>query len=54
MKWSSFRPNFFALGQILLFRRPLGTDPTTGEVNEELAKQQREEFMKQYRDGSNN
>jgi cyclin-dependent kinase regulatory subunit CKS1 len=33
---------------ILLFRRPIGTDPTTGEVNEELAKKAREEYERQY------
>lgn len=33
---------------ILLFRRPLGTDGTTGLVNPELAKMQREQFRKQF------
>ena len=35
-----------------LFRRPLGTDPTTGEVNEAIAKQHRDEFYRQYQDTS--
>jgi len=30
----------------------LGTDPTTGDVNEVLAKQQRDEFYRQYQDTS--
>jgi len=33
---------------ILLFRRPLGTDPTTGEVNPELAAQAKRDFQKIY------
>lgn len=33
---------------ILLFRRPLGTDGTTGAVNPELARMQREHFRKQF------
>jgi cyclin-dependent kinase regulatory subunit CKS1 len=33
---------------ILLFRRRLGTDPTTGEVNPELERQQYEQFKKEY------
>ena len=42
--FSFFRPD----PNILLFRRPLGTDGTTGQVNPELAKMQREQFRKQY------
>lgn len=33
---------------ILLFRRPLGTDGKTGLVNEEMARIQKEQFRKQY------
>lgn len=33
---------------ILLFRRPLGTDPTTGQVNPELLRQAREEYKGQF------
>ena len=33
---------------VLLFRRPLGTDPTTGLVNPELAKQARAQSRKEY------
>ncbi|KAK8799448.1 hypothetical protein WA158_005997 [Blastocystis sp. Blastoise] len=33
---------------ILLFRRRLGTDPTTGIVNPELAKIARDNFRKEY------
>ena len=33
---------------ILLFRRPLGTDPQTGEVRPELVAQAKEEFRKLY------
>lgn len=33
---------------ILLFRRPLGTDPQTGEVRPELAEQAKREFEKMY------
>ena len=33
---------------ILLFRRPLGTDGTTGLVNPELAEMQKKQFRKQF------
>ena len=33
---------------VLLFRRPLGTAPTPGLVNPELAKQARAQFRKEY------
>ena len=33
---------------ILLFRRPLGTDGQTGKVDPELADRQRKQFLKQY------
>ena len=33
---------------ILLFRRPLGTNPLTGEVDPELARKAKEEYMAQY------
>ena len=33
---------------ILLFRRPLGTDPVTGEISEELVAQARKDFERQY------
>jgi cyclin-dependent kinase regulatory subunit CKS1 len=33
---------------ILLFRRPLGTDPQTGEVRPELAQQAKDEFRRMY------
>lgn len=33
---------------ILLFRRPLGTDPTTGEVRSDLAAAAKLDFDKQY------
>jgi hypothetical protein len=32
---------------ILLFRRPLGTDPQTGRVDPELLKSAREEYLNQ-------
>ena len=35
---------------ILLFRRLLGTDPVTGEVDEELRRQQVEEYEKDMAD----
>lgn len=33
---------------ILLFRRPLGTNGQTGKVDPELAERQRRQFRKQY------
>lgn len=33
---------------ILLFRRPLGTDPQSGRVDPELQRQAREEYRSQY------
>ena len=33
---------------ILLFRRPLGTDPTTGKVDPVLAKDAREKFERDF------
>lgn len=33
---------------ILLYRRPIGTDGKTGRVDPELAKLQRDQFRKQY------
>lgn len=33
---------------ILLFRRPLGTDPQSGRVDPELERQAREEYRSQY------
>mmetsp|Transcript_14364 Transcript_14364/g.13864 ORF Transcript_14364/g.13864 Transcript_14364/m.13864 type:complete len:103 (+) Transcript_14364:105-413(+) len=32
---------------ILLFRRPLGTDPLTGEVDSEMEKEARESYMEE-------
>jgi hypothetical protein len=34
---------------ILLFRRPLGTDPQSGRVDPELVRKAREEYQHQYR-----
>ena len=33
---------------VLLFRRPLGTDGTTGKVDPVMAEKQRAEFRKSY------
>ncbi len=33
---------------ILLFRRPLGTDPTTGKVDPRLAKAAVDKYRKEY------
>jgi hypothetical protein len=33
---------------ILLFRRPLGTDPQSGRVDPELARQARDEYKNQF------
>jgi len=33
---------------ILLFRRPLGTDPQTGRVDPELLRQAKEEYANQF------
>ena len=33
---------------ILLFKRPLGTDPTTGKVNAEAARAARARYMRDY------
>jgi len=33
---------------ILLFRRPLGTDPTTGRVNPDLEKQAKDKYAKDF------
>lgn len=33
---------------ILLFRRPLGTDPTTGKVNPELARKAAQRYAEQF------
>jgi len=33
---------------ILLFRRPVGTDPTTGEVDPELAREEREQYESEF------
>eukprot|EP00587_Corethron_hystrix_P011210 CAMPEP_0113299024 /NCGR_PEP_ID=MMETSP0010_2-20120614/1223_1 /TAXON_ID=216773 ORGANISM="Corethron hystrix, Strain 308" /NCGR_SAMPLE_ID=MMETSP0010_2 /ASSEMBLY_ACC=CAM_ASM_000155 /LENGTH=103 /DNA_ID=CAMNT_0000152173 /DNA_START=144 /DNA_END=455 /DNA_ORIENTATION=+ /assembly_acc=CAM_ASM_000155 len=33
---------------ILLFRRPLGTDPQSGKVDPELERQAKEEYRSQY------
>lgn len=33
---------------ILLFRRPLGTDPQSGRVDPELERQAREEYKNQF------
>ena len=33
---------------ILLFRRPLGTDPQSGRVDQELARAAREEYKDQF------
>ena len=34
---------------ILLFRRPLGTDPQSGRVDPELERKARQEYQNQYR-----
>ena len=33
---------------ILLFRRPLGTDPTTGKINPEMQRKAKERYMREY------
>lgn len=33
---------------ILLFRRPLGTDPTTGKIDPEMARQARERYRTEF------
>ncbi|KAK1943353.1 Cyclin-dependent kinases regulatory subunit 1 [Phytophthora citrophthora] len=33
---------------ILLFRRPLGTDPTTGRVNPDMEKQAKEKYAQEF------
>eukprot|EP01138_Halocafeteria_seosinensis_P016441 gb/GECG01016772.1/.p1 GENE.gb/GECG01016772.1/~~gb/GECG01016772.1/.p1 ORF type:complete len:108 (+),score=11.13 gb/GECG01016772.1/:1-324(+) len=33
---------------ILLFRRPLGTDPMTGKIDPEVAEKARQEFRREY------
>jgi len=33
---------------ILLFRRPLGTDPTTGKVNPEMERQAKEKYARDF------
>eukprot|EP01041_Mallomonas_annulata_P012948 gene12948-27319_t len=35
---------------ILLFRRPLGTDPLTGEVNPELERASKEQYQQELAD----
>mmetsp|Transcript_26184 Transcript_26184/g.26426 ORF Transcript_26184/g.26426 Transcript_26184/m.26426 type:complete len:105 (-) Transcript_26184:159-473(-) len=35
---------------ILLFRRPLGTDPLTGDVNPELERQSKEQYQQELAD----
>ena len=40
--------NFSPEPHILLFRRPLGTDPQSGRVDPELERKAREEYRSQY------
>jgi hypothetical protein len=42
--WNNYSPE----PHILLFRRPLGTDPQSGRVDQELVRAAREEYKDQF------